>query len=229
MNNMSKQNHRERSQFALNQTAKAVPVIVLMAMNPSLLNADLPKTEYNPNTIEITTPETVQNLEKTYMLSTQQQKSKLPRCLSDDRVIYKKRFKAEGQNWTMYYTNVNKNTQKNYVMSVYLVPDSYRQIYDGDYELNTTPIIHHLVYHKTGPETEFIGAVTKEITADNHKLKSVTREMRLPDEIANELTALLSEETEFIPNKYQVKQFKIVDTNEMEPTIVKDAKGRNTY
>lgn len=220
-----KRNRKEQntvSQPTINQTAKAVPVIVLMAMNPSLLNADLPKTEYNPNVIEIAAPETVQNLEKTYMISTkeiEQTQTKTDYVEPED-IEYQRRFRTEGKNWTMYYINHAKRTRPNYAMTIYLVPDDYTRVVrqsDG-YELSAPPQVEKFVYHKTGDEREFQGAVVYETKkeADGH-LYLIKREIRLPDDIANDINSMLSEETNIKPNRRMVKNYTIKSTLDLEP------------
>lgn len=204
-----------------NKYTKSVPVIVLMAMNPSLLSSSVPtnhfpleeatqiETLYNPETSEIAPNE---------MLQSKQASFKHPKSeeITPNRVLYQKDFKAEGKNWTMYFTNRFKDTEPKHVRDIYLVPETYvPKTYFGA-ETTMPPKIDKLVYHDLGEKDEFIGAVIKERIAKGDKTVYASREIRLPDEIANEITDLIYGETKFTVKPQLEKTFEVVKTAKLQ-------------
>ncbi|MBP5340524.1 MAG: hypothetical protein J6Z14_14685 [Prevotella sp.] len=192
-------------------------------MNPALLNANLPEYETNPNTTEVAAPEHNATPEKVYVMSPQEEqqtRQPLSSHVEPENIVYQRRFKAEGKNWTMYYYNVLKERLPDYVMNIVLIPDDYKKITNSSkHELSIPPTVKKLIYHKTGDSREFEGAWINEIIKDSDgQFYKIEREIKLPDDIANEINSLLSDETQFRPNPNLVKSFTIKSTLDLEPT-----------
>lgn len=207
-----------------NKYTKSVPVIVLMAMNPSLLSSSVPtnhfpleeatqiETLYNPETSEIAPNEMLQSKQASF-------KHPQSKVIRPAVVLYQKDFKAEGKNWTMYYTNERKaKSPTKHVLDIYLVPETYVQKkYLGE-DTTRPPAIAKLVYHDLGGDKDFVGALIKErIEQNDGSLTIASREIRLPDEIADEIMDLLDGTTKFTFNPQLEKTFEVVKTAKMQP------------
>lgn len=205
-----------------NKYTKSVPVIVLMAMNPSLLSSSVPtnhfpleeatqiETLYNPETSEIAPNEMLQSKQASF-------KHPQSKVIRPAVVLYQKDFKAEGKNWTMYYTNEEKVKEPKFVSKIYLVPETYVQKKYLEEDTTRPPAIAKLVYHDLGGDKDFVGALIKELKEENDgSLSTASREIRLPDEIANEIMDLLDGTTKFTFNPQLEKTFEVVKTAKLQ-------------
>ena len=182
---------------------KSVPVIVMLAMNPALLNSDAVA-----NTIQQAQSGGYVRPETSYVRPEVRQ--------------FAMDFKAEGKNWTMYYVDELKKIHdyKNYVSDIYLVPQDYEPRIVIKSDSNCPPRVEKIVYHDIGAD-EFIGVVVTDYKFVNGRKITTTREMKVPDEVGNELTALISSETNFKPNSKFVKKFEIVKSADLLPKVEK--------
>lgn len=213
--------HTQLSQIAL----KSVPVIVMLAMNPALLNSDaVAKTiQMDPeNPIEV-----VYNLSTEAPEAPQQaQRGSYVRAKSSyvkpENVQFSMDFNAEGKNWTIYYVDGLKKIHdyKNYVSDIFLVPQDYEPRTLANNDSNCPPRVQKIVYHDIGAN-EFIGVVVTDFKFVNGRKITTTREMRVPDEVGNELTALISSETNLKPNSKFVNNFEIVKSADLLPKVEK--------
>ena len=202
INFTSKPNRKETKEYEVpkksNNLAK-VPLITLLAMSPMVSQQANASTLENRNRIEVVA-NSEEASEAEYMASPQQS-GPISEVVNPEYIHYKKRFRAEGKNYTMYYKDITKSKGTKKVREIYFIPDDYRQkkVIEFNQEQTRPPKLHHLIYHNIGEDKEFIGAYTYETIKDRGVYKVRYREIRLPDEVANELTALGSDEKEWEP------------------------------
>lgn len=205
---------------------KSVSVIVMLAMNPALLNSDaVAKTiQMDPeNPIEV-----VYNLSTEAPEAPQQaQRGGYVRAKSDyiepENVQFSMDFKAEGKNWTMYYVDrLKKNrSDKNFVSNVYFVPEDYKRVIKHIVEGSQPPKLEKVRYHDIGAN-EFIGVVVSEyIVYNDYITKIITREIKVPDEIGNELLGLFLGDTNFKLNPRLEKSLETVKSADLLPKVEK--------
>ena len=199
----AQQNPRRASNLA------TVPVVVLMAMTPGMLNGKQPVTVLPANEMNVTevlaqTPE-IKEAENTYYTSAAQfSNSSYDLSSFDPRDIqYKQYYKMNGKNWVMVWNDVGKstNSKKNMVGGIFFVPETYRQIQNEmGIDINTPPMLLKMVYHNIG-DSSFMTVITRETTCDDegNNRKRLTKEYRIPDDVANKLIDLFVGDTEFVP------------------------------
>ena len=131
-------------------------------------------------------------------------------------VQYKKHFKLENQGYTMYYTDIMKNSRTNdnkVVTDIFFVKDGFKQISRGFEDLNTPVKFLKLVHHDMRKENhkDFWGAIVREkvcsMNGDNPR--EITSEIILPDEIAKDLINLFSRKTPFTYNNASSSYIKV--------------------
>lgn len=216
-----------------------VPVIVLMAMTPGMMEGKQPVTVLPANAINIEAPANLNKAEKagtTYYMAgvNQSEDSEVPDVLSDDKIQHKETFVANGKKYTMYYTDLLKGFKGRYkdVSDIYIVPQDFKLIKDDiGYEANTPPKMIQFRYHKISDDinNNFVGAVLHQKICDENgnNTKFKTWEIRLPDEIANKILYLILGETELTPTKGLVKQYVHVTTPNLMPTKIEDPIQQN--
>lgn len=203
----SQQSPRRASNLA------TVPVVVLMAMTPGMLNGKQPVTIMPANDMNMTevlaqTPSL--NMEKTYMTNVTQYSKQNGIDLSGfdpAEIQYKQYYTVNGKKWVMVWSDAGKDkfAKKNMVASIDFVSEDYRQIKDEyGWNANNPPMLLKMIYHNLGDENKnFISVITRETVCDsNGKNKDyVTKEYRLPDDVANKLIDLFVGDTEFEPRR----------------------------
>lgn len=194
-----------------------VPVIVMLAMTPSLLNSTTPANAVpldSENITEILASIPTEEINTAEVA--QYGKTNAVSKYVDPAYVHKKfRFTAENKNWTMYFVKPTSSKDDKKVSSIYLIPDGYKKVVNGDgEEIGYPQEIRKLIYHDIGEENEFIGAFTREGKGNYW----IEREMKLPDDIANELLDLVSYKTDLLPNKLLVNNFTTVKTAQLIPT-----------
>lgn len=181
-----------------------VPVIVMMTLSPSLLNsagasAENYQDDFNyPQTelLAMATPE------PQYTNRTTQKTSSY---VKPEVVQYKRAFSSNGTQYTMYWVNSTKNgdANNNYVKDVYFVPSGYKpnNASSSREDDNIPPRLTGIRYHDLPNGKEFVGAKVVEVKSDAKvgasSRKWYTKEIRLPDEVANELMDLVKGRTKF--------------------------------
>lgn len=121
----------------------------------------------------------------------------------DMEIQFKKHFKMEGKNYTLYYCDTEKRNraEKKLITDIYLIPETYEYKRDERGKtLNSPPLMTKFIYHDLGdPENKnYCSAILREKRGnDAQHIQDYTREVRLPDKIATDIINLLSGETEF--------------------------------
>lgn len=233
-----RQNHRSMINFGSKKSdsgeavpqrtnsAMSVPVVVLMALSPSLLNAGgitnsapldakaltemaaesrVPEAEGATYIMDMAAPASVNNL-------TPGQRNYL-RAQGDD-VIYKK---DAGNGAILVF---EKLTKPNEVRFIKYLPGNSQ--YSG--KKTETPSVTMLVYHDIGKDKEYCGVMTRVWVRDDDHPKGgyyLDKEYRIPDETANDLIALVTSGSEFV-NKAGFKWMNTTDadllpTKKVEP------------
>ncbi len=126
----------------------------------------------------------------------------LPGIIDSTSIQYKKPFKMEGKSYVLYFIDSVKKVRpkKNIVTYIYLIPDDFSLIEkNGDYK-NYPPMLKKFIYHDLGdPENkDYCSAILHEQRCDKNGENSrfLDREVRLPDEIANDIISLFSGDSE---------------------------------
>ena len=181
-----------------------VPVMVMIAMSPAMLNANEPVKALPIDAEQLTEIIAAPRQEKVVStINFHQAPSRLKEFLGDDRVLYKKSFVSDGKKYTMYYSNgtlFNPANRENFVTDVIFVPSDY--ILPED---DKPPWLTKLIIHDFGSDRGFVGAnirYTKEVPDEYYGTQSAyyEKEIRLPNDIMNELMDFLLEETKFKPS-----------------------------
>lgn len=183
--------------------AKAVPVIVLMAMNPGLLNtASMAKAA--PLETEALTEMVAENNrvadidEATYVMGMSGAES-LSNLTPGQRtylkvhaksIIYKK---DAGNGGILVFEKLTKPDEAKFIN--YLPGD---RNYSG---LNSeTPMVRLLIYHNIGKDKEYCGVLTRAYVKDASHPKGgyyLDKEYRITDDVANDLIHLVTDDSEF--------------------------------
>lgn len=194
--------------------AKTVPVIVLMAMNPSLLNAKLPENFAEENNITFIAPAKAQNLDDTYVISPEIDKSskiKNPYGWQIFDVLdikQAKKIKPKETEYNVLFTSL-KDKKPNEIDNIYLVPtsDMGRSI-SGAYE---PPRVKALILHNVEGQ-KYCSVRTVEDVVDNNGNPTAFREREiiLDNETAQEIFDIIQGHTDATPwvNKSKI-EFKI--------------------
>ena len=146
-----------------------------------------------------------------------QSKQVLPGALNEKYIQFKKGFKMEGKNYTLYYINMNKGEKDSdyLVTGIYLVPEDYSLIRLYGENRNYPPSIKKFIYHDLGdPENkDYCTAVLRERRCDKDGKNSefVDYEVRLPNEIANDIIELASGGTDLLMVDRMAEMFSTVE------------------
>lgn len=213
----ARKNNSEGAPYDGGMTAplgKTVPVIVLMAMNPALLNSaatmsNLQGEEENPNLITMAEP--AQNFEiddATYVMQPEtigksQSVNKPPYgwnlFLQDDIVEVNKGHNALG-NFDMVYTN-NRIDESGSISDVYIIQKSRNIPAKSAFH---PPRVYKLMYHNIGRDKEFCGVITKEDLLDENGqyISGIEKEIRLDDDTAQKLIDLVTNHSKWKNNTF---------------------------
>lgn len=131
------------------------------------------------------------------------------RYTRENCIWFKQDFKSEGKYWTMYFHDLDKSvTENKFVREIWFVPEDYCKdnIESAEaYGDRQPPKLVHLIYHDIG-ENEFIGALVVERFKDyqdeeDEEIYYISKEIKLPDEVANNITGLLLDKTQLKASK----------------------------
>lgn len=207
--------------------AATVPVVVLMAMTPSLLNANEPVKFAPVNNPEMT--EVLNNIakyapeESTYVLSPDEmQQNSFPYgCRALRFVSIKAAYPAQGNGspYTLLFTTSEQNDKSKDVSHVYMVPKDF----SSNNVIVYPPEVKELIYHNIGKDKEFCGVkVSYYICDSDGKVAgTMTRELRVDDDTANRIIDLLAQDEKSKWNN-RVWSLKFSETNRanlMEPIV----------
>jgi len=208
--------------------AAAIPVVMLMAMSPSLLNANepvkfAPVNDSNMTEVLGAVSEYAQE-EPTYVMDTnaaQQQKKKNPFGSSFMALTtIKAAYDATGNisPYKLVFTTFDGNPNTKKVSHVFFIPEDYKCNNPSIFP----PEVTELVYHDLGKDKEFCGVkVHYDIFNDKEEQTGVMfREIRVDDDTANRIIDILAqdEKSKFI-NETDIKFTRTNSEALMEPYV----------
>lgn len=179
-----------------------VPVIVMMAMSPAMLNS-ISSAQAQDNNYE--------GIELLAMASPSAAPQSTSSTYSSTRssyvrpsiTQYEKRFTTGGTTYTMYYVHPNKESYPNSknVTEIYFVPAGYTPMnpYRESSDRNIPPRMVGLKYHDLGAGKEFVGVVVNErkYNKSANTVSYYEKEIKLPENISDELMDLYKGRTRF--------------------------------
>ena len=180
-----------------NNLAK-VPVIVLMAMSPAMMNAKTPVnnlSEMEGEKAEIITPIPIASEELDEMSTISPEFNVPPTnqinppfgvaALNGHRIYHTDTFMKDGKKHYIVYSGLKSSDN---VSKVSVFPEGFRN--ENGKQL---PFVQELIYHDLGKEKEYCGVIVRSIQKlPNGKFKSTKEEVRLPDKCAQTLIDLLA-------------------------------------
>lgn len=181
-----------------------IPVIVMIAMTPSMLNAKTPE-QFVPldvaNATELYSPLIAQN-DATYVALKPQEFQQVEPLgvayFNDKKVQQIVKGKISTENVKIVLTGSEFDKLENQVNNVYFIRDSYK----NDNRVQRPPRILGLIYHNLGPDKEFLGVeVEQNLYKDvNARIPNaiIRREYRLDDESAQFLLDFHAGETKWV-------------------------------
>ncbi|MBR1425721.1 hypothetical protein IJ579_09200 [bacterium] len=188
---------------------KTIPVVMLMAMNPSLLSAanNIPVNEFEPNEIEISAPTQNDKIDEDFYVTasitpqTPQKSKKTPppygwEYFRYDKVKYSKPIKIYEDPGHLVYTTSQFNKKSNEVENVFLITDGN---YGSKRASDHPPKVQQIIFHDLGEGKEFYGAVTIEdvVNCLGDAVSALTKEIYLDKSVAEEILKLLNGQTQW--------------------------------
>ena len=189
--------------------AKAVPVVVLLAMSPVnatpqealaqlseknsvTMYSQLPQIEA-PNALEV-----AQNPKKPQI--TQKDIDLLNTIFKKKNYIAWDKFRGDDNKNHLLVLQYDARKSKNEIVAIYIIPEDYKIVKgQGEYNLDHAPDVDGFIYHESANgKDDFLG-VTLWSFSRKHQYLEDRWEMRLPDEIGDKLADLLLGKT---PYKY---------------------------
>ena len=183
-----------------NNLAK-VPVMVMIAMTPSMLNAKTP-VQYlpisNENIPELYAQPSVEVNDATYVARDEEFQQSYPFDVAFLKTYRKIRGvisgTANGKKTNLVLCSITSRDKG--ISRVYMVKDNEKNIYE-----NQEPeMITELVYHNIGRDKEYLGAVILKTIYDKHTHEfagALSREVRLDDKTAQFLLDLTTDDTQY--------------------------------
>lgn len=204
--------------------AKAVPVIVLMAMNPSLLNAKEPmkivpmETGLNKEVLAQLPSEEIPD--STYMSTVSDYHKNIPgigqwKYLRNHKILMHHIAQGNGTKYHMLFTTGPGD--KNSVTSIYFIRDGAK---GSDDKTAHPPVVAKFYYHNLGPEKEFCSVKVIESIVDDNGRKNGTmiRQIKIDDDTANKIISLMAGEYPWKDNT-MLGLHETKETRMMEPII----------
>lgn len=180
-------------------SAMAVPVVMLMAMSPSLLNAKEPVTVVPAdkvlNTELLAQVPSSKAPKSTYMSDASEYNQYIPgvgnwRCFKNQTIQMHHIAQGNGTKYHMLFTS-GPGDEPNTVSTIYLVPDGSEGSNDV---IAHPPEVTRLILHNIGKGKEFCSAKVIESLLDKNGKENGTmiREIKLDDDSANLIINLLA-------------------------------------
>ncbi len=206
-----------------NNLAK-VPVIVLMAMLPAMMNAKTPITdlsETNGAKTEMVAPILIDSEELDEMTTIapdfsnpQNAQTKAPfgvTSLLGHKIHHYDTFMNNGKKHYIVYSGISN---ADYVNKVSVFPEGF----DSVKEKKLLPYVRELVYHDLGKGKEYCGiiVITHQILK-NGKSKTIKEEVRIPDNCAQTLIDLLANYSK-MENSTSIK-YSETKSAQLRPTV----------
>lgn len=175
-----------------------VPVIVLMAMLPAMMNAKTPVTnlsETNGAKTEMVAPILIDSEEldemttiAPYFSNPQNAQTKAPfgvTSLLGQKIYHYDTFMKDGKKHYIVYSSIRT---PDYVDKVSVFPEGF-----PNKSGVLLPWVEELVYHNLGKGKEYCGIIVRSVNKlQNGRYKTTYEEVRLPDECAQTLIDLLA-------------------------------------
>ena len=219
-NNGSPVEYNRRS----NNLAK-VPVVMLMAMSPAMMDAKTPVTnlsEMEEAKTEMVAPIPIDSEELDEAITIapdfsnpQNAQKKAPFgvvALLGHKIHHYDTFMKDGKKHYIVYSGIGK---ADYVNKVTLFPEGFKVSEDGV----LLPWVQELVYHDLGKGKEFCGVIVRSAKKlQNGKYKEMTEEIRLPDNCAQTLIDLLANYSK-MENRTSIKYSETKSVQLRQPKI----------
>lgn len=184
-----------------NNLAK-VPVIVLMAMSPAMMNAKTPVnnlSEMEGEKTEIITPISIASEELDEMTASSSvfseprpEQVKAPfgvTSLLGNKIHHFDSFKINGKKHYIVYSGMEN---ADYVDRVSFFPEGFKAMQNGV----QLPVVQELVYHDLGKGKEYCGIIVRTTQRlKNGEFKITKKEVRLPNEVAQNLIDFMADDT----------------------------------
>lgn len=183
-----------------------VPVVVMIAMSPAMLNGKVPpelmndmngaKTEMVALPTNTADAEVIPNLFEAEKVApvAPQQRANAPFGESNLRgkvIQYSKSFNRNGSKYNFVF--VSEKGDGNLVRYVYVFPQGYNSS-----AAKLLPQVTNFVYHDIGKGKEFGGVIVYSIARNaKGEYKQYKEEIRLPDELAQSIIDLLAKDSQF--------------------------------
>ncbi|MDO4209223.1 MAG: hypothetical protein Q4E44_06115 [bacterium] len=200
-----------------------VPVVVMIAMSPAMLNAKTPikglpelegaKTEY-VTALPVETPE-IDEMTATPSFNAPEIQQDFPfgeKRLSMNKIQDSSTFVQNGVKYNMVFAA--DRTDDKEVRYIYIFPNGYNAS-----PTKSLPQVKELIYHDLGSDKEFCGVILRTSVKKENGRVTTYKEMRLPDEIAQKIIDLKANYTEF-DNRTNIKYSKIQSANLRQPRIL---------
>ena len=180
--------------------ARVILSTVLLT-TPAMLNSSTPAKYLPMNDKELTEAAAqvpAEDVATIDFAQIQQAKPKqiLPGIIDSTSIQFKKTYKMEGKNYTLYFIDSAKEVRpkKNIVTDIFLIPEDFSYIYKFGESRNYPPRLKKFIYHDLGdPENkDYCSALLHERRCDKNGENSrfLEREVRLPDDVANDIIGL---------------------------------------
>ena len=184
----------------------SVPVIVLMAMSPALMNSAAAMQEgmiENGNKIEVVSPAPSSKSDvPTYVMVSPKsvdetapaQNVTRPWLQPSEKVVYQRSFVANG---VKYNIEGSSKIGDKTITKLLFVPEGFKQVKTTIGLKTLPPRFTELVFHDNGNDDDaFLGVVLDHFTSDANgsNPRNILYEMRLPSNVGMELFKLLSGE-----------------------------------
>lgn len=178
-----------------------VPVIVLMAMLPAMMNAKTPVTnlsETNGAKTEMVAPIPIDSEEldemttiAPYFSNPQNAQTKAPfgvTSLLGQKIYHYDTFMKDGKKHYIVYSSIRT---PDYVDKVSVFPEGF-----PNKSGVLLPWVEELVYHNLGKGKEYCGIIVRSVNKlQNGRYKTTYEEVRLPNEVAQNLIDLLADDS----------------------------------
>lgn len=217
-----RENYNEVPQRRISNKLATVPVVVLMAMTPSMLNANGNRVVEALNTSGISELVEKQSAPKsesaTYVMAPEQSR---PMTAGQKRYFddFKDQIPLKMQAYNGAYVAFRRIN--NFIFGIDYIPRdvNYKGGIDeimGTHNDLTVPSAVELEYHDTGDGKEFLGLKVRALVQRNGKDYYKDEEVKVPTDVANKIISLLNNEYEY-KNRTGLK-VRMLNTSTLLPT-----------
>lgn len=224
-NNVTPKNQEnEKPQNGLNQANKmvSIPVALWMTLLPQISTAQdvLPSPKLD-EAKEV--PTLVEDFDSGVEVVKEN-----PYYLQEEYLRREEQFSVDGKNYTMYYMDLGANEFENgRVGGIYIVPEDFELVRKNGMELNSPMEVVEVVYHKGESLNEtFVSAVVIERVCepDGSNEQKIVKEIRLADEVGDELMDLKFGHSDFHLAHRDILGFRVVEGDRLMKEYVAPTK-----